>query len=124
LVMVVADKGADIAILRTMGASRRTVMGIFVVQGFIAGIIGTVLGATLGVLLTLNISRITAAIEQLVNLTLSPDSIYMISYLQSELRWIDVLVVCFAALLISFLATLYPAWRAARVQPAAVLRYE
>lgn len=124
LVMVVADKGADIAILRTMGASRRTVMGIFIIQGTLAGLLGVVLGSLSGVLLATNLGPISRAFENLVNGVFAPDRVYMISYLRAELHWADVGTICAAALLISFLATLYPAWRAARVQPAEVLRYE
>ena len=124
LVMVVADKGADIAILRTMGASRTTIMSIFIVQGSIAGVIGTLLGATLGVFLALNVISISASIENIINQQLANQSIYLISHLRSQLLWSDVYLVCAAAVFISFLATLYPAWRASKVQPAEVLRYE
>lgn len=124
LVMVVADKGADIAILRTMGAGKRAIMGIFIVQGTLAGLLGVVLGTVLGVIIALNLSAISTAFENLVNSVLAPERLYMISYLRAELIWSDVAVISLAALLISFLATLYPAYRAARVQPAAVLRYE
>jgi len=124
LVMVVADKGADIAILRTMGASKNTIMGIFIVQGTLAGLLGVLLGTALGVLVALNLSSISGAFENLINGVFAPQRIYMISFLQSELIWRDVLTIGIAALLISFVATLYPAYRAARVQPAEVLRYE
>lgn len=124
LVMVVADKGSDIAILRTMGASKATVMAIFIVQGAVAGVLGTIAGAGLGTLATLNLATISRAFENLVNRFVAPESVYMISYLQAELQWRDVWQICAAALLISLLATLYPAWRASRVQPAEVLRYE
>jgi lipoprotein-releasing system permease protein len=124
LVMVVAEKGADIAILRTMGASRKTVMAIFMVQGVIAGLIGTLLGMVLGVLLALNITDLSLLLERFINDTFAGSNIYLISHLQSELVWGDVALVGVAALLISFLATLYPAYRAANIQPAEVLRYE
>lgn len=124
LVMVVADKSTDIAILRTMGAGRGAIMGIFIVQGSLAGLLGVALGTLAGVGITLNLSGISAAFENFVNRVLAPERLYMISYLRAELIWSDVLVIALAALLISFLATLYPAYRAARVQPAAVLRYE
>jgi ABC-type lipoprotein release transport system permease subunit len=124
LVMVVADKSADIAILRTMGASRATIMMVFVTQGTTVGIFGTALGAVLGVLLSLNLSRVMQGIESTLNAAFSPDDVYMISYLRAELRADDVVLICISALAVSFLATLYPAYRATRIQPAEVLRYE
>jgi lipoprotein-releasing system permease protein len=124
LVMVVADKSADIAILRTMGAGKGAIMGIFIVQGTLAGLSGVLLGTLLGVLVALNLTSISTAFENFINNLLAPEQLFMISYLRAELIWRDVLVIGLVALLISFLATLYPAYRAARVQPAAVLRYE
>ena len=124
LVMVVADKGADIAILRTMGAGKGAIMGIFIVQGTLAGLLGVVLGTVSGVMVALNLTGISSAFENLLNSLLAPERLYMISYLRAELQWSDVAAISLVALLISFLATLYPAYRAARVQPAAVLRYE
>lgn len=124
LVMAVADKSADIAILRTMGASRFTVMAVFVIQGFAAGVLGTVLGAIGGIALSLSIGDITRAFESALNRLLAPGDVYMIAHLTAQLQWSDVIVVCSSALLISLLATLYPAWRASRIQPADVLRYE
>jgi len=124
LVMVVADKSADIAILRTMGASRATIMTVFVTQGTTVGIFGTVLGALLGVLLSVNLTTVMRTLENLVNAAFSPADVYMISYLQAELRLEDVVLICVSALTVSFLATLYPAYRATRIQPAEVLRYE
>ncbi len=124
LVMAVADKSADIAILRTMGASRMTVMAVFVIQGFAAGVLGTVLGALGGIVLTMNLATITRGFENWMNTLLAPGDVYMIAHLSAELVWSDVMVVSASALLISLLATLYPAWRAARIQPADVLRYE
>ncbi|MES3008071.1 MAG: lipoprotein-releasing ABC transporter permease subunit [Pseudomonadota bacterium] len=124
LVMVVADKSADIAILRTMGASRATIMTVFVTQGTTVGVFGTALGAVLGVLLSLNLTRVMQGIESMLNAAFSPDDVYMISYLRAELRAEDVVLICISALAVSFLATLYPAYRATRIQPAEVLRYE
>ena len=124
LVMVVTDKQSDIAILRTLGASPRTIMGIFMVQGSLIGIIGTVLGVVLGVIAALNVADIVAGIESLLSIRfLSPD-VYFISYLPSELQWQDVTVISVAGLIMSFLATLYPAWRASKTQPAEALRYD
>lgn len=124
LVMVVSDKSADIAILRTMGASRGTIMSIFVTQGTAVGVFGTAFGAVLGVLVSENLSAIMAWIESVLNTALSPNNVYMISYLRAELHSEDVVVICLCALSVSFLATLYPAYRATRIQPAEVLRYE
>jgi len=124
LVMVVADKGPDIAILRTMGASRRGIMIVFIVQGMIAGLVGTLVGTLLGVVLAHNVSAISLAIEQAINSVFSGANVYLLSHLQTQLYWNEVLMIGLAAMLISFLATLYPAYRASRVQPAAVLRYE
>jgi lipoprotein-releasing system permease protein len=120
LVMVVAEKQADIAILRTMGAGQRTVMGIFVVQGSIVGMLGVLLGAATGILIASNFAGISSYIEDLVN----SNGLYVLSSLPSELHWPDVWITSGAALVISFLATLYPAWKASRIMPAQVLRYE
>lgn len=124
LVMVVADKGADIAILRTMGASRNTIMQVFIVQGVIAGVVGTLLGAILGVVLANYITDLSLLIERAINWAFRDANIYLISHLQTQVNWQEVLLVCLAAILISFLATLYPAYRASKIQPAEVLRYE
>jgi lipoprotein-releasing system permease protein len=124
LVMVVADKSADIAILRTMGASRGTIMSIFITQGTTVGVFGTLLGAVLGVLISKNLSTVMGWVERALNTAFSPADVYMISYLRAELRSNDVVIICISALLVSFLATLYPAYRATRIQPAEVLRYE
>lgn len=124
LVMVVSDKGADIAILRTMGASRSTIMQVFMVQGLVAGFIGTVVGAVLGVLLAGSITEISLLLERTINSIFTDTNIYLISHLQTRVDWFEVMLVCIAALAISFLATLYPAYRASKIQPAEVLRYE
>jgi len=120
LVMVVSEKKADIAILRTMGASENTILAIFMVQGTVVGIIGTLSGALIGIFLAINFSTISSALESL----LSPGSVYMISSLPSVLQASDVWITCCAALGISFLATFYPAIKASRILPAEVLRYE
>ena len=124
LVMVVADKGADVAILRTMGASRSTIMKIFVVQGLVAGFLGTLIGAILGTLLAANITDISLILERIINSLASDSSRYFISHLQTQIEWGEVALICIAALTISFLATLYPAYRASKIQAAEVLRYE
>lgn len=124
LVMVVTDKRADIAILRTLGLSPNNVMGIFFVQGVTSGVFGTIIGAILGVLTALNISTIIPFIEGLVGYQLFPADVYVISDFPAELRWGDVTTIVIASIVLSMLATLYPAWRASKTQPAEALRYE
>jgi lipoprotein-releasing system permease protein len=123
LIMVVADKRTDIAILRTLGATPRQIMGIFMVQGCIIGFSGTLVGAVLGVLAALNVSDWVAWLERAFGQRVFSTDVYVINSLPSELHGQDVAVVVAVALLLSFLATLYPAWRASRTQPAEALRY-
>lgn len=123
-VMLVTDKQADIAILRTLGLTPGGVMQVFMVQGTLIGIIGTVLGFVGGVTLTWNLERILDGIEALFNVTLLPEDVYYITGLPTDMQTDDVVATLVVALLMSFLATLYPAWRAARTQPAEALRYE
>ena len=122
LVMVVSDKTSDVAILRTMGASRSIIMKIFVIQGLIVGIVGTTIGALLGLLLANNITKLSLWLEQLINLVFADANIYLISHLQTRVNASEVMLVCVIALLICFLATLYPAFRASKIQPAEALR--
>jgi lipoprotein-releasing system permease protein len=124
LIMVVADKGADIAILRTLGATPGQIMGIFMVQGTVIGVIGTLVGAVLGILAALNVSQLVSWIEGLSGQQVMSSDVYFISNLPSELLLSDVVLICTAAFTLSFLATVYPSWRAARIQPADALRYE
>jgi len=124
LVMVVTDKQADIAILRTLGASPRSIMAIFMVQGSLIGVIGTALGILSGVGLALNVETVVPWIERALGLDLFPADVYYISELPSKLVWADVWTIAGVALVLAFLATLYPSWRAANVQPAEALRYE
>jgi lipoprotein-releasing system permease protein len=124
LVMVVTDKQSDIAILRTLGASPRSIMSIFIVQGTTIGLVGSLLGVLLGVLLALNVEAIVGWIEQMFNIRVLDPHIYYISQLPSDVHWNDVGLIGVGAFLLSLLATLYPAWRASRVQPAEALRYE
>ena len=124
LVMVVTDKQSDIAILKTLGATSRMIMGIFIFQGMIIGLIGTLLGMTGGVLIAENLEQIVSYIEQLFNVQFIDPNIYYINQLPSDLHWSDVWLIGGSAFLISLLATLYPAWLASRTQPAEALRYE
>ncbi|QNA88940.1 lipoprotein-releasing ABC transporter permease subunit [Massilia sp. Dwa41.01b] len=124
LVMTVKDKQADIAILRTLGASPRSIMKIFVVQGTLVGILGAALGVAMGVLVALNVDVIVPLIERVLGVQFLSKEIYLISEIPSDLRWPDVLAIGGFAVLLAFLATLYPSWAAARVKPAEALRYE
>lgn len=124
LVMAVNDKQADIAILRTFGATPRTIMATFIVQGFVIGAFGTLLGFVGGILLALNVSSVVEFIQNLFHVQFISSSVYFISYLPSRLDWNDVWQVCSIALGLSLLATIYPAWQASRTQPAEALRYE
>lgn len=124
LVMVVTDKQADIAILRTLGATPSTIMTIFVVQGTLIGIIGTLLGLSGGISLALNIETLVPAIEEFFGIKFLSSDVYYISDLPSDLQWSDVYKIATLSMMISLLATLYPAWRASRTQPAEALRYE
>lgn len=124
LVMSVAEKRRDIAVLRTMGARAQGIMAIFVAHGLGLAAVGIGVGALLGVLLASHVSAITQAVEQLLGVKLFDPTVYFISELPSDLQWPDVAGVVLASLLLSLLATVYPAWRAARIAPAEVLRYE
>ena len=124
LVMTVTEKQADIAILRTLGASPRSIMKIFMIQGAVAGLLGTAIGVGGGVLVALNIDVIVPFIERLVGVQFLPKEVYVISSMPSDLRWSDVGAIGGSAIILAFLATLYPSWSAARVKPAEALRYE
>ncbi|VAW85937.1 Lipoprotein releasing system transmembrane protein LolC/LolE [hydrothermal vent metagenome] len=124
LVMMVADKRTDIAILRTLGATPRTIMGIFMVQGSLIGVIGTVLGTAGGVLLALNVENIVPALERLLHIDFLAAEVYYISDVPSDLRIQDVIKISCISLVLSILATLYPAWQASQTEPAEALRYD
>jgi lipoprotein-releasing system permease protein len=124
LVMVVTDKESDIAILRTLGATPATITWIFIVQGTLIGVFGTLLGLFGGISLALNVETLVPAIESFFNTEFLPSDVYYISDLPSDLQWIDVYRIAGMSLLISLLATIYPALRAASIQPAEALRYE
>ncbi len=124
LVMAVTDKQADIAILRTLGARPRSIMAVFMIQGALVGCIGLALGVAGGVALALNVDVVVPALERLLGIQFLAKDVYYISDLPSELLWSDVWGVTLIAFVLSLLATLYPSWRAARVNPAEALRYE
>ena len=124
LVMTVTDKRADIAILRTLGASPRSVMGIFMVQGALSGVIGTLGGVAFGLLIAFNVGVIVPAIERLLSVSFLPSSVYLISRMPSDPQSSDIVPIVVISLVLAFVATIYPSWRASRVQPAEALRYE
>jgi lipoprotein-releasing system permease protein len=124
LVMVVTDKQADIAILRTLGAAPSSIMKIFMIQGSVAGVSGTLAGVAGGVLVALNLDVIVPLIERVLGTKLLSSEVYMIDYLPSDVQLGDVSTITVIALLLALLATIYPSWRAARTQPAEALRYE
>jgi len=124
LVMTVTDKQADIAILRTLGASPASILKIFMIQGAMVGLLGTAIGVGLGVAVALNIDVIVPFIERLLGVQFLSKEIYLITELPSDLRWPDVWTIGGVAVVLAFVATLYPSWRAANVRPAEALRYE
>lgn len=124
LVIVVNDKQADIAILRTLGASPGMVMRIFVSQGMVIGVVGTLLGVTTGILTAQNIETLVPALEHFLGIKFLAPDVYLISDLPSEMKWSDVMITATISFSLTVLATIYPAWRASRTQPAEALRYE
>ena len=122
--MLVQDKQADIAIMRTFGLSPGAVMRVFVVQGMVIGLVGIVLGVVSGVLLSLNLSRIVKVIESLTGSELMPSDVYYISGVPTQVAVSDVTMIALVAMLMCLLATLYPAWRASRTDPVEALRHE
>ena len=123
-VMLVTDKQADIAILRTLGLTPGGVMKVFMVQGTLIGVMGTVLGVVGGIALTLNLEHILRLIERVLGVQLMPEDVYYITGLPTQLEASDVTIIAIVALVMAFLATLYPAWSASRTAPAEALRYE
>jgi lipoprotein-releasing system permease protein len=124
LVMLVTDKQADIAILRTLGAAPGSILKIFVVQGAVIGVLGTALGVAGGVLLALNVETVVPVLENVLGFKFLSKEVYLITELPSEVQLDDVLGVALVSLVLAFLATLYPSWRASKVNPAEALRYE
>jgi lipoprotein-releasing system permease protein len=124
LVMLVKDKGADIAVLRTMGATRGAIMRIFCMTGFAIGVVGTLVGFILGVLIAENAETLRAFISNLIGVKIFPPEVFFLSSLPSQIDPVEVISIVVTALLLSFLATLYPAWRAAQYDPVEALRYE
>ena len=124
LVMMVTDKQADIAVLRTIGASPRSIMAIFMIQGTVIGVIGILIGMASGIWLALNVETLVPAIEDLLQMKFLSPEVYYISELPSDLHWNDVIVIGSVAFIFSVLATIFPAWKAANTQPAESLRYE
>ncbi|UCC13565.1 MAG: lipoprotein-releasing ABC transporter permease subunit [Gammaproteobacteria bacterium] len=124
LVMVVKDKQSDIAILRTLGASPRSIMAVFTLQGTLIGVLGILAGVALGVAIGVNTETLVHALEALLDTRFLAPDVYFISDLPSEIRLGDVMTVCVTAVILCVLSTIYPAWRAARTQPAEALRYE
>ncbi|MDH5613605.1 MAG: FtsX-like permease family protein, partial [Gammaproteobacteria bacterium] len=124
LVMLVTDKQADIAILRTLGATPKSIMYIFMIQGLVIGIIGIIIGVVTGVVTALNVESVVGKIENILGFKFLPADVYYISDLPSEMHWSDVSLITTVAFILSLLATIYPAWRASRTKPAEALRYE
>ena len=124
LVMLVSDKNSDIAVLRTIGVTPKSIMAIFIVHGAVIGIIGTIIGTITGVITGFNLETLIPWAEQLFGTQFFPDDIYIITKFPAQLVWDDVIKIAVASLLLSFLATIYPAWRASKVQPADALRYD
>jgi lipoprotein-releasing system permease protein len=124
LVLMVADKRSDIAVLRTVGVSARQIMAIFIVQGSAIGFFGTFIGTVIGCIVALTLTPIMSLAESLFGMQVFDPDVFFFTQLPSVLLWQDVVFICGIALLLSFIATLYPAYRASQIEPAEALRYE
>jgi lipoprotein-releasing system permease protein len=124
LIMVVMEKNKDIAILKSMGAPARSIMKIFIIQGLIIGTVGTILGALTGMLAAINMETIANYVERILGLEVFPRDVYYLDRFPSELNPMDVLIIVVVALMLCFLATLYPSWKASRLDPVETIRYE
>jgi lipoprotein-releasing system permease protein len=123
LIMLVKDKGEDIAILRTMGASQGAIMRVFLITGAAIGVVGTLTGVIVGLVISRNIESLERFLSWLTNTNLFPRELYFLSKLPAEIAFSETIAVVIMALTLSFLATLYPSWRAARLDPVDALRY-
>ena len=124
LIMVVMEKGKDIAILKSMGAPSRGISRIFIIEGLAIGIVGTLLGAIVGIAIALNLETVSGFVEGLLGFKILPGDIYYIDKLPSQVNPVDVALIVITTILITLLATLYPSWRASKLDPAEALRYE
>jgi lipoprotein-releasing system permease protein len=124
LIMIVMEKNKDIAILKSMGATSRSIMKIFIYQGLIVGVIGTALGCTMGLAVALNLQKVSQFVEKMFNVKFLPGDVYYLSELPSQVNYGDVLIIVAGTLLVCFISTIYPSWRASRLDPAEALRYE
>jgi lipoprotein-releasing system permease protein len=124
LIMIVMEKNKDIAILKSMGATSRSIMKIFIYQGLIVGVIGTALGCTMGLAVALNLQKVSQFVEKMFDVKFLPGDVYYLSELPSKVNYGDVLIIVAGTLLVCFISTIYPSWRASRLDPAEALRYE
>jgi lipoprotein-releasing system permease protein len=124
LIMVVMEKNRDIAILKAMGAPSKGILRIFIIEGLVIGVVGTALGAISGLALALNLETVTGFVENLFGFKILSSDVYYIDKLPSQVNSLDVILIVVTAILISLLATLYPSWRASKLDPAETLRYE
>ena len=124
LIMVVMEKNKDIAILKSMGAPSRSIMRIFIIEGLIIGAVGTLLGALAGLLAAVNMESIAGFFERVLGLEVFPRDVYYLDRFPSEVNPVDIIVIVVVALMLCFLATLYPSWKASKLDPAEALRYE
>jgi lipoprotein-releasing system permease protein len=124
LIMVVMEKNKDIAILKSMGATARDIMKIFIIEGLIIGSVGTILGALAGMLAAINMETIAGCVERVLGFEVFPRDVYYLERFPSELNPVDVVIIVIVAVMLCFLATLYPSWKASRLDPAEALRYE